>query len=117
MPDDTTIADATQLLSPQLLQDAKPTRRADGPPARCAPVSIPRRSSPLPATLLPKPGASARHVPYAASAWPMRSQLMSRSASGAAWIHDSGAPCAGGWSGADRPQSREARPLRDPSTA
>jgi hypothetical protein len=93
------------------------TPPADGLSARCAWVSIPRRSSRLATTLPRKLGPSARHVPYVASAWPMRSPLMSGSASGAVLIPGSGTPCAGGWSGVDRPHRQKPGPLRDPGTA
>ena len=93
------------------------TRHADGLPGGCASVSILRLSSPRATTLPRKPGPSARHAQYAASAWPTRSPLMSGSASGAVLIPGSGAPCAGGWSGVDRPHRQKPGPLRDPGTA
>ena len=93
------------------------TRPADGLPGRCARVSIPRRSSRLATPLPPKLEPSARLALYAASAWPMRSPLMSRSASGAALIPGSGTPCAGGWNGVDRPHRQKPGPPRDPRTA
>jgi hypothetical protein len=93
------------------------TRPANGLLGRCASVPIPRHSS-RPATHLPqKLGPSARHVPYAVSAWPMPSPLMSDSASGAALTHGSGALCAGGWSGLDCPHRQKPGPPRDPGTA
>jgi len=44
------------------------TRHADGLLGRCASVPIPKRSSPLATTLPRKPGTSARHARYVASA-------------------------------------------------
>ena len=119
MPDDTTLSDAARLLSPQLLQDTRSdTARVWTTQALCVgadpeaffPPGDDRR-------LAPKLGPSARHVPYAASAWPMRSPLMSGSASGAVLIPDSGALCEGGWSGVVRPHRQKPGPLRDPGTA
>ena len=92
------------------------TPPADGLPGRCASVPIPRRFSRLATTLPRKLGTSARHARYAVSAWPTRSPLMSGSASGAVLIPDSGAPCAGGWSGVDHRHRQKPGPPRDPGT-
>ena len=94
MSDNTALSDAARLLSPQLLQDARlDTARRWAARALCVGFD-PEVFFPPGDTLPPKLGPSARHVPYAASAWPMRSQLMSGSASGAALIPGSGTPWA-----------------------
>jgi WhiB family transcriptional regulator, redox-sensing transcriptional regulator len=117
MPDDTTIADAARLLSPQLLQDAR-SDTARGWAARALCVGAD------PEAFFPPGDDPAMEARAICAACPVRGQCLAYAITAderfgiwAALIPNSGTPCAGGWSGVERPHHQELGPLRDSGTA